>query len=273
MPQNKVDQNLNGKVAWITGASSGIGEALAYAMGRQGAELVLSSNEDDELDRVKNNCLDMGFKAEALHLDLIKPDEMPAKTEFVVSKFGGIDILVNNGGISQRSLARETGLDVDKKILEIDYFGHIALTKAVLPYMVRKKSGHIVVTTSVAGKVGFPYRTAYCGAKHALHGFFDSLRTEIRPHNILVTLIVPAAVKTRIDFNALTGNGAAFDRRDKEIGAGISPEECAQKIIKAIIKEKEEILIGGGPGRLAVRVHRLSPRLYSYLMKKVEVAL
>mgnify|MGYP001827250202 FL=1 len=171
------------KVVWITGASSGIGEALAYMLSEAGSSLVLSSNEPERLEEDPGKCTN-GAVHKVIPLDLSEWDDLAPKAAEALGQFGHVDILVNNGGISHRSLAKDTSLEVDRRVMDIDYFGHVALTKAVLPSMLQRKTGHIVVTTSLAGLLQVPYRTAYCAAKHALHGFFDTLRVELWEDNI-----------------------------------------------------------------------------------------
>lgn len=258
------------KVVWITGASSGIGAALSLLLSRRGARLILSSNEPAELEEVRQGCT--GKDAHwALPLDLSEPEKMKTKAEEVLNRFGRVDILVNNGGISIRALASETALEIDRRIMEIDYFGHVALTKAVLPSMLQRKQGHIVVTTSLMGIMPAPLRSAYCAAKHALHGFFDTLRTEVWQDDIKVTLICPAAVRTKISVSALTGNGEKFGKMDNLISSGISPEECAEEIMRAIVKGKREVIVGGGAPRYGAYVNRWFPALYDRLLRRATV--
>ena len=264
-------ERFRGKVIWITGASAGIGEVLARRFSEMGAKLVLSSNETDELERVRDACAKAGAHAMALFLDLSKAESMASKAAVVLERFGRVDYLFNNGGISQRSLAVETSLEVDRKIMEIDYFGQIALTKALLPSMIEHRSGHIVVTTSVSGILGVPMRSAYCAAKHALHGFFDSLRAEVHDHGIRVTLVAPSAVQTRISTQALTGDGGTFGKMDKVIAKGISPEACADGMIDAVVRGKEEVVLGKGTGKYGVIVKRHFPRVYSKLVRRATV--
>jgi short-subunit dehydrogenase len=258
------------KVVWITGASSGIGEALAYKLSASGANLVLSSNEPEGLEEVRSKCTNESSHT-VLPLDLSEWDGLASKAKDVLHRFGRVDILVNNGGISHRSMAKDTVLEVDKKVMDIDYFGHIALTKAVLPSMLERKSGHIVVTTSLAGLIPVPYRTAYCAAKHALHGFFDTLRVEVWDDNIKVTLVCPAQVRTEISFQALAGDGDKYGKMDPLIEAGMSPEECADAIIKAIVKGKQQALIGKGTPIIGTYVKRFSPTLFTRLVRKAQV--
>lgn len=266
----KTRSDFKKKVVWITGASSGIGEAVAYRLSEAGALLVLSSNEPERLKEVKKKCANRE-KHTSLPLDLSQPDILKTRAEEVLKRYGHVDILVNNGGISIRALAKDTDMEIDRKVMEIDYFGHVALTKAVLPSMLERKSGHIVVTTSLMGLMPAPYRSAYCAAKHALHGFFDTLRAETWQDNIKVTLICPTAVKTQISLNALTGSGGTFGKMDNLISEGITPDECAREIMLAIVKAKREVIVGKGMNRFGPFVKKLFPGLYYSLLKKAKV--
>ncbi len=259
------------KVVWITGASSGIGETIAHAWGEADARLILSSNEPEELNRVVEECRRRNYQAVPLFLDLADTASMPEKAAEAQGLWGTVDILVNNGGISQRSMAKDTLIEVDRKIMEIDYFGHIALTKAILPHMVQRGSGHIVVTTSVAGLIALPLRSAYCAAKHALHGFFETLRAEVWDDGIRVTLAAPAAVRTDISIKALTENGSRFNRMDNQIDKGVTPAECARAIVRATARQKALTVLGKGQGKWGVYVYRFFPGLYRRLVRRAKV--
>ncbi|MBI3219451.1 MAG: SDR family oxidoreductase [Bacteroidetes bacterium] len=264
--------SLTSKVIWITGASSGIGEALTYALAKEGAHLILSARRKEELERVKGNC--KGTDPANIHilpLDLAKAETLQLNTEVAIQIFGRIDILINNGGISQRSLARETKLAVDRAIMEVDYFGTLALTKYLLPHFLKRKSGHYVVTSSVMGIIGTPYRSGYSAAKHALHGFFDSLRAEVWKENIFVTLICPGWIRTNVTMNAMTGDGSKLNEMDKTTDQGLTPEFCAKEIVKAIQKKKEEVYIGGAKEVFGVYTKRFFPKLFSRIVRKIKV--
>ena len=263
--------DLYNKIIWVTGASSGIGEALVKALCKYNTKLIISSRNEDELMRVKNEAETREGNITVLPVDLENNGKLKKITNDACSIYGDIDILINNAGISQRSLAVETGIDVDRRIMEIDYFGTITLTKHVLTRMIKNKSGHIVVISSIMGKIGTPLRSAYCAAKHALHGFFDSLRAEIWMHNIGITIICPAAVRTSISINSLTGNGASYGIMDSIQDEGLSPQKAAEKIINGIIKGKEEIVIGKGPVKYAVLVKRFFPFLFSRILRNAKV--
>lgn len=262
--------NFIDRVVWITGASSGIGKALALELSKRQAKLILSSRNIEKLKQVKQQC-DFPEKVEILPLDLIDFDAMDSYVKKALSTFGGIDILINNGGISQRSFAVETAFEVDRQILDVNYLGTVALTKALLPYFITKKNGHIVVVSSVVGKIGTPKRTSYSASKHALHGFFDSLRAEVYNDNIDITLICPGYVRTDISKNALMGDGTPQNKMDKATDNGLSPESFAQKMLRAIAAKKREVVISGTREKLAVYVKRFFPGLFSKIIQKAAV--
>jgi len=262
---------FGGRVVWITGASSGIGEALARRFNAEGAHLILSSNEPAELRRVRARLADRETETMLLPLDLNKPMTIGAKAQKALERFGHIDILINNGGISQRSLAKDTTLAVDITIINTDFLGHVALTTAVLPSMLERREGHIVVTSSIMGKIYTPLRSTYSAAKHALHGFFDSLRAEVSGNNIHVTIVCPTGVKTGISLNAVTGDGTRYGRMDELMAKGLTAEQCADRIIKAVAAQKEEVIIGRGLVKYSAYVRRFFPRIYSRLIRRMKV--
>ncbi len=257
-------------IIWITGASSGIGRSLALELNAQGARLILSSRDTTALSKVQAECTTPEHVM-ILPVDLSEYQTASETVAKALTKFGRIDILVNNGGISQRSLAAETTLAVDQKIMEVNYLGTVALTKAVLPHFVQRQQGHFVVTTSIVGKIGTPLRSSYAASKHALHGFFDSLRAEHYKDAIAVTLICPGFVQTNISMNALTGDGSPQQKMDNATAGGISPERFAKKMAKAIHQKKEEVYIAGAKEKLGVVVKRLFPKLLSKMIRKLSV--
>ena len=257
------------KVVWITGASSGIGKALAIELSKQDCKLILSSRREAELLAVKSKCANTE-QVKILTLDLADYYNMTSVADKAISLFGNVDILINNGGISQRSPIIETSIEVDKKLMEIDYLGTIALSKALLPHFVTNTSGHYVVVSSLMGKFSSHYRSAYCGAKHALHGFFDALRLEHDKDNIKVTLICPGFVNTNVARNALTADGSKQDYQDEMTENGLDVTVFVKKMIKAIRKEKFEAYIGKFE-KFGVYVKRLSPRLIHKLVMRSKV--
>ncbi len=261
---------IKDSVILLTGATSGIGEALAYALAEKGGKLILASRRMEELERVKSNC-ENPSNVHVLPLDLSEIDTLSQKAKDAESFFGSIDILINCGGISQRSKIIDTKLDVDRKIMEVNYFGTIALTKAVLPNMVKRKQGHHVVITSATGIISTPLRSSYAAAKHALHGFFDALRAEHHKDGLKVSLILPGFIKTQISLNALVGDGAKQNTMDDAQANGMSAEACAQHIVKAIEKDKEEVYIGGVKEKTAIYVKRFLPSVFSKMVRKLAV--
>ncbi|HKG20757.1 MAG TPA: SDR family oxidoreductase [Blastocatellia bacterium] len=261
--------NFRDQIIWITGASSGIGEALAYAFSREGAKLILSGRRAGELERVRQACDDASDHL-VLPLDLAQYETLADKAREALAHFGRIDILVNNGGVSQRSLVKETSLAVDVEIMNINFFGTVALTKAVLPGMLERKSGHVVIISSVVGHVGTPLRSAYAASKHALHGFFDSLRAEVWQENIKVTIVCPGFIRTNVSINARSGDGQKHGRMDAAQDAGMSPEACAAKILSAVASGREEVLIGGKEIN-GVYLKRFLPTVFSKVIRKARV--
>lgn len=259
------------KRVWVTGASSGIGEALAEAFAEHGAHLILSARNEQELNRVAAKCAKAGAASVIVQaLDLAQHDAIPAIVEKILRQVGKVDILLNNGGISQRSLAKDTSLEVDKKLMNVNFFGTVALTKALLPNMLTHQLGHIVTITSLTGKFGTPMRSSYAASKHALHGFFDSLRAELGHTPIQVTLICPGFVRTNVSVNALTGDGSKQNKMDEATDKGMQPERLARKILRAIEQGKEEAYFGGKEV-LGVYLKRFFPRYFSRLIKSTKV--
>lgn len=257
------------KVIWITGASSGIGKALAIELSKYNCQLILSARREKALHEVKNQCL-QSENVKVLNLDLADYQSMPSTVKKGIQLFGKIDLLINNGGISQRSPIIETSIEVDKKLMDIDYLGTVALSKALLPHFVANQTGHYVVVSSLMGKFSSHYRSAYCGAKHALHGFFDALRLEHDKDNIKVTMICPGFVNTNVAHNALTGNGSQQGYQDEMTENGLDVNVFVKKMIKAIKKEKYEAYIGKFE-KFGVYVKRLSPRLIHKLVMRSRV--
>lgn len=262
--------NFKNKVVWLTGGSSGIGEALTYELLRQGATVIASSEDYNGLVRVQNNC-DQNSRPRC-HIVLFDLTEMDAIDTLVsdqIKQFGRIDILINISGISQRSLVKETPMEVYRKIMEINYFGTIAFTKAVLPYMIAQGGGHILATTSIAGKFGFSLRSAYSSSKHALHGFFETLRIETMKENIRVTLLVPGRVQTNISVHALTKDGTQHGKMDAGQATGITAEKAARQILRAIRKNRKEALIGGKE-RIMVYLKKFLPSIFYKIASKID---
>lgn len=261
---------IENQVVLITGASSGIGEALAYELSSLGAHMVLASRRLTELERVREGCNAKGT-INLLPIDLADTSSLADKAAKAESFHGHIDIVIHCGGISQRDKIINTDLSVDRRIMEVNYFGTIALTKALLPKMIRRKSGHQVVITSATGIISTPLRSSYAASKHALHGFFDALRAEHYADNLKVSIVLPGYVRTNISYNALMGDGKTQDKMDEGQANGLSAQSCAKEIAKAILKDKEEVYIGGFKEVAGIYLKRFLPSVFSKVVRKTAV--
>jgi short-subunit dehydrogenase len=258
---------LQNKVIWITGASSGIGEALVGECAKQNAIIILSARRESELVRVAKAANLNATNSLIIPFDLSETIHAKEYAQQIVSTFGRIDLLINNGGQSQRAAAIETSAETERTLFEINYFSAVNLSKAVLPFMLQNKSGKIVVISSIAGKFGFYLRSSYSAAKHALHGYFESLRLEVEKNGVTVLLVCPGKVKTNVSLNAISSSGDKHNKMDDSHENAMSAKECAQQIIAGILNDKEEILIGGKE-LLAVKIKRFFPKLFSKIIRK-----
>lgn len=260
---------FNGKIVWITGGSSGIGEALVRKFASGGATVIASSNDPAGLERVKSECTGRPGEVHCVPFDLADTSGIGSVVNKQIDNFGRIDYLINIGGISQRARIDETPLWLDRKIFEINYFGTIALTKAVLPYMIRQKSGHILATSSITGRFGFPLRSAYSASKQALHGFFETLYLENKTNNIRCSVIIPGRVRTAISLHALNSEGKEHGKLDDGQAKGITPEKAAGMIIRGIRRNKREILVGSGE-LMMLHIRRYLPWLFFRIADKIK---
>ena len=256
---------MKDKVVWITGASSGIGAACAEVFSRQGSKIILSARRKEKLKEVQQK---LTGPSEILPLDVSQPDQINEVAQKAASIFGPVDILINNAGISQRGFVEHTELSVDRRLFEVNYFGNIALTKAVLPSMLERKEGQIAVISSVAGKLSTPGRSTYAATKHALQGYYDALRAEIAERNVHVNMICPGYIKTDISLNALDEKGQKHGVMDEGQAKGMSADRCAEKIYEAIEKNKRETLIGGRETKM-VLVRKMFPGVYYRAIEKM----
>ncbi|GAB5556270.1 MAG: SDR family NAD(P)-dependent oxidoreductase [Schleiferiaceae bacterium] len=266
----KLKKAYQNKVIWITGASSGIGEALAKEWSQYGVFLILSGRNQAALEDVATSCEQRGAKARILAFDLSDIEGYPSIVHEALAWKGHIDFLVNNGGISQRGLATETDFSVDEKIVRVDLLSPIALSKQVLPHMLERNSGHIITTSSLVGKFGTPYRSAYSAAKHGLHGFFDSVRAELIQSNLHFTVLCPGFVQTQVSVNGLNAQGEATGVMDSATKNGITAEHFAQKALKAIASKKREAYIGGREV-WGVYLSRYLPGLFAKVVARAKV--
>ncbi|XP_069672235.1 dehydrogenase/reductase SDR family protein 7-like [Periplaneta americana] len=264
---------LKEKVVMITGASSGLGESLAHSFYKAGCRVILSARRQNELERVRNDLLAMHVTVPThppviLPLDLSDLNSLPERITQALAIFGHIDVLIHNGGISNRGDILSTNVDVAIKVMVVNYFGQMALTKAVLPSMIDRRSGHIVTISSVQGRIAIPYRSAYAASKHALQAFYDTLRAEIAKYNITVSVISPGYIATAMSINALTGSGEQYGAMDESTASGYKPEYVAEKILLAVAESKKELIIAPLAPRLAILIRTIAPSLYFWIMKR-----
>ncbi len=252
---------------WITGASSGIGEALARAFCQAGARLILSARREAELNRVQELCGGPP-NTRVLPLDVGRTEELPAKARVALEMFGGIDLLVLNAGITQRSLARDTEESVYRSLMEVNFFGPEVMTRAVLPSMLEKRSGHIVVISSVAGKFGVPLRSGYSATKFALHGFYEALRAEEGRNGIRVTLVCPGYIRTDISLSALNGDGSRHAKMDPNLAQGMPVDRCAAHILRGMAQGKNEIVVAAAREKALVYLKRFFPGVLARMMAR-----
>jgi short-subunit dehydrogenase len=262
--------NFKNKIVWITGASSGIGEALVYELNELGAKLIISSRKAEGLYAVKQKCKKNLLDIHVLPLDLEQKQSLFSKAEGAWRIYGKIDILINAGGISQRGQVIEMESAVEEKIMDINFWGTVNLSKAMLPKMIAQGNGHLVVLSSLVGKFGTQYRSTYSASKHALHGYFDSLRCEVYDKGISVSIICPGFIKTNVTVNSVTSTGEKYGVMDENQENGMSANDCATKILEAIDKKKEEVLIGGKE-KFGVYIKRFFPKYFSKMIRKRKV--
>lgn len=258
--------NVEGKTIWITGASSGIGEALAKQLAEQGAKLILSARRKEVLESLKATLPNPDLH-KVVPLDLAECEGLFDIVEKTLAEVGNLDVLVNNGGVSQVATTNDTDFALYRRLMNVNFFGTVAMTKAVLPHMLEKKQGMIVSIASVAAKVGTQQRSAYSASKHAVIGFMDSLRGEVHKEGIKVVVVCPGWVKTNVSLNSLDANGNPENIMDKTIETGISAESCASAVIKAMRKEKAEIVVGKGIIRVAPLGKRLVPGIMNIITR------
>ncbi len=261
--------NFKNKTIWITGASSGIGKAVSIELSKENTNLILSDINENGLSEVAETCKKNGSTAIIIPIDLSNEKSVNEACQTILDKKIKIDGLYHFAGISQRSLVSETPLFVDRKIFEINFFGAVAITKAILPEMIKNGGGQIAATSSIVGKFGFPYRSSYSATKHAIHGFFESLRAENTKNNIKVSVIIPGRVQTNISVNAIDKDGKTHGKMDEGQNSGITADKAASIICRNLKKEKKEILVGGKE-LMMLHIRRFLPRLYYYLSSRIK---
>ncbi|XP_011159318.1 dehydrogenase/reductase SDR family protein 7-like [Solenopsis invicta] len=273
MRQKRMKAALGNKVVMITGASSGLGEALAHTFYSFGCRIILVSRRKEELERVKNDLMNTHqtvptYPPIVLQLDLTDINNLKDEVSKAIMVHGRIDILINNAGISYRGEVINTNVDIDIKVMLTNYFSQIALTKIVLPYMIKQQSGHIVAISSVQGRIAIPFRSAYAASKHALQAWYDTARAELSNENIKFTVVNPGYIKTSLSLNALTGSGQVYGIMDKNTESGFQPKYVAERILKSVLKQEKEVTIAPFSPKCAIVLRTLFPSLYFWIMQK-----
>ena len=263
-------EDLKGKVVWITGASSGIGKAIAQQCAALGAQVVLTARRHEELEKVRQ-LLNNPEQHISITADITDESQVRHAYDQVLQQKGRIDWLINNAGLSQRALIQDTTMQTERAIMEVDYFSQVFLTKMVLPTFLAQKSGRIVFISSVAGLLGTQYRASYSAAKAAIHMWANSLRAEVADQGVQVSVIFPGFVQTNVSFNALNGEGKPQAKQDEAIENGLSAEDFARQTVQALQCGEEYIVIGGKKEKLGVLVSRISPKVLYKMIRKTKV--
>ncbi|XP_051163623.1 dehydrogenase/reductase SDR family member 7 [Leptopilina boulardi] len=250
----KPKDSLAGKVIWIIGASSGIGEHTAYALANAGCKLIISARRTDLLQKVKEKCVIenneklTGNDILILPFDILDLNVHQKMFDIILQKFGKLDILVHNTGRSQRANWENIDINVDKEAFELNVFSIVNLTRVVLKYFIKQGKGHVAVNSSIAGIMGIPFSASYTGSKHALHGYFECLRTEKSISNISVTMIVPGPIQTDFLPESFTDTiGEKFGQKTPIASSKLSPKRCGELIAIALANELNEVWISFSP--------------------------
>jgi dehydrogenase/reductase SDR family protein 7B len=249
------------KIFWITGASSGIGKELAIQLAKKGGKLILTSSNLDSLKLVQEELNTYSDSVNLLPFDLLSLEKIPNLVQAAMAVHGSIDFVIQSAGISQRSLAENTDLQVYKKIMDLNYFAPVAITQEIMPFFKSKNSGGMIVISSIAGLIGFPLRSGYAASKHAIKAYIETLQSENYESKIYISSVFPGRINTNISRNALLGNGEKSGKQDANNKVGMDVAKCASLILKGIEKRKRNIIIGF-PERFLLWVWWFIPSLY-----------
>jgi len=264
------------KTVWITGASSGIGESLAYILCENDANVILSARNEEKLQSVAKICREKSKVSKVLvfPLDLENYLSFPTAYEEIIQNLksagleGSIDVLINNAGISSRGSAIDTDISVLNKIMATNFYGPVELSRAVLPDMCGRRQGAIAVVSSVQGKLGLPYRSAYSASKHAVQGYFDGLRAEVADRGVSVTVASPGYVATSLSLNALNGDGSSYGKMDETTAKGLNPSIVAKQLLMGIARGSAEVLIADTQATTAIQLKAMFPELMASMMRR-----
>lgn len=263
-------QSLKGKVVLITGANSGLGKACAIAFHQAGCKVILAGRNQGELNKVKEEIAKKqvpdSFSPEILLMDLMNYNNIREPVSEGVKLFGRVDILINNAGVSYRGEISSTQIQVDERVMAVNYFGQIALIKELLPHMKKQGGGSIVGVSSVQGKIAIPYRSAYAASKHAFQAFCDTLRAEGSRDNIHVCVVSPGYIQTNLSQNAVCGDGTTYNKTDSTTASGMKPSFVAHKILQAVKYRKDDIVLAPLLHKLVILIRAFFPSLFFSIM-------
>jgi short-subunit dehydrogenase len=262
-------KTFQNKWVWITGASSGIGKALSIELAKKGANLILSARKKPDLDLVAQECESYNSEVIVQVMDLAISESIQSAFQSIQSKSIKVEMLINNGGMSQRGLARDTVLYVHQQLMQVNYLGAVELTSLVLPQMIERKSGHIVGVSSIVGKFGFPLRSSYSASKHALKGYLETLYLEENNNGIEVSIVYPGRIQTEISKHAIDGNGNSHQKMDEGLQNGMDVTECAKKIVRGLEKKRIEIFVGKRE-LLLLAIRRFTPSIFFKIAKNIK---
>ena len=258
--------NQSKKIIWITGASSGIGRGLVQKLNTTDNLLLISSRSNPELTNIKNQSKYPSL-IRTFPFDLNNDEEVTDMSNKIIESYRYISQVFHCGGVSQRALANETNMLTSRKIMEVNFFSTINLTNLILPSMIKRGEGDLIIISSLAGKFGAPLRSSYAASKHALHGYYESLRHEVSKHGINIIIITPGFIDTQISKNALMGDGKKYQVQEQGISSGTPVEKCVDQILRAVVKKKKEVRVGGFE-TISILIKRLSPNLLSTLVAR-----
>jgi len=259
-------KRFDGKVVAITGAAGGIGAALSTQFAREGASIALLDIDATALQSVHDDVIATGARAISVTVDVSNALNCMSAIEQVCAEFGGIDVLINNAGITHFSLGELTSPGVYRRVMDVNFFGAVHCTHAALPSLIRRR-GVIGVMSSVAGFAPLLGRTGYCASKHALHGYFETLRCEVKRHGVGVTMVCPSFTRSGLDHRALAADGSVAQGGRSETASVAAPEEVAAAAIDAIARRKRLVVLSG-TGKLAWLLRKFAPVMYDAIMTR-----
>lgn len=269
--KKSINHVLNGKVVWITGSSTGIGLAMAEYAARSGAHVVISALEKNDVYQAWQRCQAYGGDHLAIPLDVVDAIACLEAYQQIMTKYGRVDWLINNAGITHRSSVLETTEDMDDQIFAVNYKAPVRLTKLVLPDMLLRRQGTVVMISSIVGLVGTQQRSSYAATKSALHLWANSLRAEVEPRGLKVKVVFPGFVKTNITKSALLPNGEVYGKVDAGQENAMSAENFAELTWKKLLGHHNYIVIGGMKDKVGSWLGRLAPELLYKVIQHVKV--